>query len=302
MVDTDKQTDNETSAAGILKNFYDEFGWQLDETSGLLNNHAYFQDMEEVATKYRYDHELKFRPVYGEGGKFFLDAGCGGEPRPVLSKNFSVHLCLDISVVGLKAARDQLGGSGAYVLSDLAQLPFKDGAFDGVLASHCLYHVDKDKQKDVLRELYRVTGTNKFILVFYSSRYNLISWLHKVPDIGFGWANLVLNRLGFHLGNFPPYFSRRSKKTESSESSDGTEIPDLYSYPHNPVRLVREFESADVSCLMTFTNYDTRLLRKLRLLKVAIRVFDFLEKTFPHLMRYVGKFACIRIQKHGESR
>ena len=51
------------SAAGILKNFYDKFGWQIDEASGLQHHHTYFQDMDETATKYRYDHELRYRPA-----------------------------------------------------------------------------------------------------------------------------------------------------------------------------------------------------------------------------------------------
>lgn len=297
MTNGEKQSESEPNAAGILKNFYDTFGWQIDEASGLLNNHTYFQDMDDAAIKYRYDHELRYRSFYGDGGKFFLDAGCGGEPRPVLSEGFDVHLCLDISIVGLRAAKDQLGESGAYILADLSRLPFKDRTFDGVLASHCLYHVEKDKQREVVRELYRVTETNKFILVFYSSRYNLISLLHKVPHIGFRWVNIVLNRVGFHLGDFPPYLTRRRKHTESSETAS---VPELYSFPRNPVRLVREFDSADVSCLMTLTNYDTRLLRQLHLFKLAIRIFDFLETTFPHAMRYVGKFVCIRIQKRSE--
>ena len=84
-----------------------------------------------------------------------MDAGCGGEPRPVLSESFDVHLCLDISIVGLRAAKDQLGESGAYILADRSRLPFKDRTFDGVLASHCLYRVEKDKQREVVRELYR---------------------------------------------------------------------------------------------------------------------------------------------------
>lgn len=296
-MDKEKNEGNR-SAAGILKNFYDKFGWQIDEASALYHHHTYFQDMDETATKYRYDHELRYKPFYSGGGRYFLDAGCGGEPRPILSQGFDVHLCLDISIEGLKAARAQLGDSGAYVLADLSALPFKANSFDGVLASHCLYHVDKDQQKDVLQEFYRVTNTAKFILVFYSSRYNLISLLHKVPIIGFRLGNLLLDSLGLHLRVLPPYLVRRRKSKNTLEENS---IPTLYSFAHNPMRLARAYPSADVSCLMSFTIYDTKFLRKLRLLGAAIRGFDFLERTFPHAMRYVGKFACIRIQKGNES-
>jgi len=292
--DEEQRADGGPRPAGVLKNFYDSYGWTIDEATGLLKGVSYFQDMDPVATKYRHDHEMRFKPVYGDGGKFFLDAGCGGDPRPALSENFDVHLCLDISIVGLKAARDQLGESGAYILADLSRLPFKDGAFDGVLASHCLYHVEKDQQKIVLDELHRVTATDKSLLVFYSSRNNLISVLHRVSNLGTIAVNVILNRIGFHLGHSPPYLTRNSKSSDTSVDSD---VPDLYSFAHNPVRLVRGFDSADVSCLMTFTIYDTGVLRKLQLLKPAIRIFDYMERVFPHAMRYVGKFTCIRIQK-----
>jgi hypothetical protein len=133
--------------------------------------------------------------------------------------------------------------------------------------------------------------------VFYSSRNNLISLLHRISNLGTIGANVLLSRIGFHLEHSPPYLTRKSTITDDAVDS---EVPNLYSYAYNPVDLVRDFESADVSCLMTFTIYDTGLLRKLHMLKLAIRVFDRLESAFPHAMRYVGKFTCIRIKKQSE--
>lgn len=92
--DEGKRADVEPRAARISKNFYDNFGWQIDEATGLLKGETYFQDMDPVATKYRFDHELRYKPVYGDGGKYFLDAGCGGDPRPALAENFDVHFCV----------------------------------------------------------------------------------------------------------------------------------------------------------------------------------------------------------------
>lgn len=143
-------------------------------------------------------------------------------------------------------------------------------------------------------ELYRVAALNKFVMVFYSSRKNLISFLHRVSNLGTLGARFILGKLGFHLEHSPPYLTRKSTITDAIVDS---EVPDLYSFAHNPVKLVRDFESADVSCLMTFTIYDTRLLRELHLLKLASRVFDYMERVFPHAMRYVGKFTCIQIKK-----
>jgi SAM-dependent methyltransferase len=295
----DEETiESSTNVSVTLKNFYDEFGWQMDDSGESLNNFSYFHDTDESATRYRIDRELRYKSVYSGGGKYFLEVGCGGEPKPVFSEDFDVHLCLDISLVGLKTARSQLGESGAYVLADLSYLPFKENVIDGLLASHCLYHVHKDQQKKVLWEFYRVTKDRKFILVFYSSRYNLISLLHKFAYTGFRIGNVLLHGLGLHLGTLPPYLQVRFRKRGTVE--DGTvkkSVPNLYSFAHNPVSLVREFRSADVSCLMSLSIYDTKLLKKLRLLGVTVLGLNFLEKRFPHAMRYVGKFTCIKIQK-----
>jgi len=284
--------DKEANAAETAKVFYDTFGWKMDDESGVLFHHSYFQDLDETATNYRYDHEMRHRGVYQPSGEFFLDAGCGGEPRHGMSEGFRMHVCVDVSKLGLQEARKQLEDSGAYVLADLAALPFKEKSFDGVLASHCLYHVEKDLQKTVLGELYRVTKPERNILVFYSSRYNLISLAHKAATLVFPPLNVLLHRVGIHATTLPPYIMRLvSGKVPSME------VPDLYSYAHNPVRLAKEFPLVDVTCLMTLSIYDTKMLRMLHLLNVVIPLLDRLEKAFPHFMRYVGKFTCIRIQK-----
>ena len=186
-----------------------------------------------------------------------------------------------------------LGESGKYILADLARLPFKDKSFDGVLASHCLHHIDKDLQADVLGELYRVTRPRKNILVFYSSRHNLISLIHGIPKALIPFANPPLNLLGLSLSLGFPYLKRRKKQANSNPDP----YPELYSHPLNPMRLAKGFESAEVSCLMTLTRYDTETLRALHLLKIVIPPLDFLERRFPHLMAYIGKYTCIRIMR-----
>ena len=63
------------------------------------------------------------------------------------------------------------------------------------------------------------------------------------------------------------------------------------------MRLAREFSSVDVTCLMSLTNYDTEILRKVSLLVIVLPTLKFLEKAFPHAMRYFGKFVCLRITR-----
>ena len=51
-----KPEERKPTAQEVLKKFYDDFGWQVNESSGLLNNQIYFQDMDDASTKYRSDH------------------------------------------------------------------------------------------------------------------------------------------------------------------------------------------------------------------------------------------------------
>ncbi len=250
--------------------------------------------MHESAVRYRYDHELRFRKYYTDGGEYFLDAGCGGEPRPEMASDFRRHVCVDVSIKGLIEAKSQLGDSGDYVLADLNSLPFKDQSFDGVLASHCLYHIEKNSQVGVVSSLYRVTAKDKTILIFYSSRYNVISAIHKIPLLILPLINQCLRLLGIRLTTNPPYI--RQSGTKGEIAHDGA--PPLYSFAHNPMKLVKGYKFANVSCLMALTNYDTQLLRRFRLLKIVLPALNFFECAFPNAMRYFGKYTCLRIVKN----
>ena len=265
-----------------LRAFYDTYGWKRDEATGYLKGELLHEDLDERTQRYWDNNEMRYQRYFSDGGRFFLDAGCGAKPRKCLAEGFQMHVCVDISILGLKEAREKIGDSGAYVLADLASLPFKEGSFDAALVCHCLYHVEKDLQFVVLDEMYRSIKTGKNILVFYSSRYNLISVAHMVPKLLLASGNLLRNSF------------RRLRRREASASDS---MPPLYSYPHNPRRLARAFKNSEVSCLTTLSGYDTALLRRLGLFNLLVPVFTFLERRFPHAMVYIGKFACIRIQK-----
>ena len=93
-----------------MRNFYDTFGWQKDEATGQHLAELLLEDQGDAAQRYRFGHELRYRKYFHPGGNLFLDAGCGGEPRKELSRDFQSHICVDISVVGLKSARERLAG------------------------------------------------------------------------------------------------------------------------------------------------------------------------------------------------
>ena len=279
--------------ASTLKTFYDSYGWKKDEVSGLLNGELLHEDLNHTVQKYGEVSELRYLRSLGENGAYFLDVGCGAKPRSKLAQNFDTHLCVDVSIAGLTEARNRIGREGQYILADMADLPFKDNSCDAALVCHCLYHVDKDLQLPVLEEIYRVIKPKSKILVFYSSRYNLISAVHLAPKVLARLANVLLHPIGFDLSPVRPYF----KRVKYRNGSAAVPIPALYSFPHNPKWLASQFKNADVTCLATVTPYDTAVLKKLRLINYVLPIIAYLEKRFPHAMVYIGKYTCISIQK-----
>jgi ubiquinone/menaquinone biosynthesis C-methylase UbiE len=281
-VNPDKQVRAIHIAATVresVRKFYDTCGWRLEESRGEYQNDLLHGDLSEVAKEYDKSCEARYRKYFEHGGRFFLDAGCGAKPIKQLGRKFQRHVCTDISLIGLTEARQKLGDRGLFVVSDLAALPFKDNVFDGVVASYCLYHLDKNSQLSAIKEFYRVIRTRKNILVFYVSKNSLIFTAHKL-----GKALVKIRRF------LSCPFSWRKGPSVST-------FPVLYFYALSPFRLSKGFRSVDITCLRTLTRVESLFLHKFGLLGPATRFFLFLERKFPHAMLWLGSNATIRIQK-----
>jgi SAM-dependent methyltransferase len=263
-----------------MRTFYDEFGWTRDPESGELKAVVCHEDLDGTTQRYMDANEARYIDVFKEGGDFFLDAGCGGEPRPHFSKGFAHHVCLDLSHEGLLRAKEQLTDRAHYVQADMARLPFKEGAFGGILACHCLYHVDRDEQPLVIREFVRILDRNKHAVVFYSTRWNLISFHQK-----------IVNTFKKLIARFKP--APNGALTEESADTP----PPLY-FRQVPLRdLLGENTKAHVSCLRILTKSETAFLRKIHLFSPLLPAVLLMERAFPKSMTYVGPYVAIDIRK-----
>lgn len=238
--------------------------------------------LDDAAQRYMIRNELRYRKYFGHGGRFFLDAGSGAKPRIEMSKGFDRHVCVDISLVGLAEARKEVGKRGLYVVADLAALPFKNESFEGSLASHCLYHIHKDSQPVVLRELYRVTKTDRDVIIFYI--FSPCKFILKSQELAKAVIKPIMTLLGFSL-------------LESKERPIAKNAPPLYSYAHNPYALTREIKDTDITCLRVLSKQEMQVLVKLHLFKIAAVILSSLEESFPHAMLNFAKYITIRIQK-----
>src|SRR5215510_7105244 len=151
-----------------VKIFYESFGWQKTPAGHYRNTNAFIDTRQVMQNYYMRGHKREIR-VFANGGKYFLDAGCGANPYIHYSTAFDFHVCVDFTRTALLEARQQLGDRGLFVMADICSLPFKDRVFDGIVCPHVLYHMAEKEQLKALKDLYRILSTNSSCLIFYSN-------------------------------------------------------------------------------------------------------------------------------------
>ncbi|MFZ3151843.1 MAG: class I SAM-dependent methyltransferase [Anaerolineaceae bacterium] len=135
--------------------FYDQVGWQLEDDGQYQN--AQYEDLRPVSAEYIARAHARVGRHLPPSGRYLLDAGSGPvqyQAYLAYSKGYQRRVCLDLSFVALKEARSRLGEHGFYVIGDIAHLPFKRVAFDGIVSLHTIHHLPADEKIDCYLGLY----------------------------------------------------------------------------------------------------------------------------------------------------
>jgi SAM-dependent methyltransferase len=146
-----------TNTKQQVREFYDEIGWQQEE-GGLYQN-ARYDDLRPVVREYIRDTRLRVNRGISQNGRFLLDAGSGPvqyDEYLTYSQGYQKRVCFDISIQALREARKRIGGHGLFVVGDIANLPFKPDAFDGIVSMHTIHHLPAGEHKRAYKELFRV--------------------------------------------------------------------------------------------------------------------------------------------------
>lgn len=154
-----------------VQDFYNQVGWQ--RISDQLYQNAIYEDLRPVSSEYIHKCHLRVNSHLKQNGKFLLDAGSGPVQWPeylTYSAGYHFRICLDISMLALKEARQRLGEKGLYVVADITNLPFSGGVFDGVVSLHTLHHLPLADQKTAYFDIHRVLlpGSSAVIINGYS--------------------------------------------------------------------------------------------------------------------------------------
>lgn len=157
-----------------VRDFYEDQGWRTSaaEGEGAYADAQLWEDMRPCAAEYVSACRRKVLAFLPDRGERILDAGSGPIQYPEYfeySQGFAKRVCVDLSQRALDEAREKLGDRGEYVRASLLDLPFPAGHFDAAVSLHTIYHIDRDRQEDAVRELIRVLRLGAKAVVVYAN-------------------------------------------------------------------------------------------------------------------------------------
>lgn len=205
---------NEDAVKQQVSAFYNEIGWKL-ESDGFYQN-ARYEDLRPVSREYIHRCHMRVKRQLAPTGKYLLDAGSGPVQWPeylTYSEEYQYRVCLDISILALKEARKRLGEKGLFVVSDVANLPFKSDSFDGLVSMHTLHHIPPEEQPAAYEGFGRVLKPGKSGVVvnawttpaFMAKMQPLVNLMDR--------ANGILKRLKKQEATVQPSTPAKAKPT-----------------------------------------------------------------------------------------
>lgn len=298
-----------------VRTFYDTFGWRRTDAD-VFKDSEQFVDSRPVLDDYKRRTGRRVVRSLGSRGTYFLDAGSGALPQTALSSGFERHVCVDLSLTGLREARARVGDRGLFVVGDLVSLPFRDNAFDAILCAHVLYHVPADEQEAAIRELYRTLSGNGRCVIIYQHPRSVLERVARrrhvpdVPAIAGGLWSRVLRR---GSGNDPAPDARehperrgtpeRQRTSEHQGTSERPTRPFLYVHAHDPDwfrRILPASWRVDVRCFRAMgQGFTTRFVRENAMGRILTRAMAGLEEACPRFMLRVGTYLLVVIEKPG---
>jgi SAM-dependent methyltransferase len=277
-----------------VREFYDQVGWQT-VGDGLYQN-ARYEDLRPVSREYIHRCHLRINRHIAPQGHLLLDAGSGPVQYPeylTYSQGYRYRVCADISILALREARKRLGEHGLYVVADVANLPFRREAFDGVVSLHTLHHLPLGEQKKAYFELYRVLNPGRSLAV-------VNGWTDSPLMRRLGWLVRLMERTGKWIARLrgrekavPVNGGEAAASTKSTAT--GTFVEKL-----DAVWLRRELADLQPQ-IWVWRSVSVRFLRAVihRVLagRLWLRLLYALEERFPHYFGEKGQYPLIVIHK-----
>lgn len=288
-----------------VQRFYDQVGWQVDDPQGHYQN-AQYEDLRPVSADYiRAAHERVGAQLPPEG-EYLLDAGSGPVQWPAYlaySAGYKYRVCLDLSHVALLEARKRLGEHGLYVVADVAQLPFKREAFDGIVALHTIHHLPADEKPACYRGLYATLKPGgRMVTVDGWTEVGAGKAIDLVHRIALKLRKPVINReipvppvpmAASEVLGEDPYNGADPQKTNGPA---GTHVVKT-----SAAWFKRTFDGQMPYRILPWRSVNVRWLREVipnnRFGKLLLRLLSGLEQSFPRYFGENGQYPLIVFSK-----
>ena len=286
-----------------VQQFYDSVGWTLVGED--IYQNARYEDLRPVSREYITRCHQRITKVLNRKGKYLLDAGSGPVQYPAYleySEHYQYRVCADISITALAEARNRLNDHGLYVVCDIADLPFNDNVFDGIVSLHTIHHLPEDEHLQAYLSLYRVLANN--------SKAAIVN----------GWQDSkILNasepaiRLAQRIRHFVEKKDRKKiQKTGNSNIKDEPRIKrnklidkknpkGTFISRHDVLWIKNEVGSFMDTEILVWRSVSVRFLRALIHPalggKFWLKLLYSLEEKYPHYFGENGKYPLIVISK-----
>lgn len=290
-----------------VQRFYDQVGWKL--VSEDVYQNARYEDLRPVSRRYIHDCHMRVARHLRLQGRYLLDAGSGPVQYPEYleySRNYNFRVCADISITALKEARKRVGEQGLFVVADIANLPFKPGAFDGVVTLHTIHHLPEAEHLPAFAELFRVLAPGcSAVVVNGWDHSSLMALAEPFVRLGNSLRHLF-DRLGGQekqpaAGEMQPRRDpAKSKKAHKIETGKGT-----FTEKHDAAWIKTQVGQQMPVEILVWRSVTVRFMRALihpRLGgRAALGLLFWLEERFPHFFGEKGKYPLIVIRKPEEA-
>ena len=179
-----------------LREFYNKRGWHKKNLSNQYEDSVLWEDNRAVATKYVSKCRLRLADLINVSYKnkecnLSLDVGCGpiqyDEYQEYYNKFRENHF-LDISQQALDEAKNVAKPNSKFICK--SAINFKDeNKYDIIICNHVLYHIDKNDQKFVVKNLIKALKNKGKLYITYTNKYSIWNIIFYLPQIIFNLGN-----------------------------------------------------------------------------------------------------------------
>lgn len=281
-----------------VREFYNSVGWK-QIGHGVYQN-ARYEDLRPVSRDYIHRCHLRVARFLPNSGRYLLDAGSGPIQYPEYleySKGFQYRVCLDISILALKEARERIGDRGLFVVADIARLPFREEVFGGVVSLHTVHHLPAEEHKSAFFGMYEMLkpGGSCVIVYTWGDRSPLMRILNKPIE----WMTRLVESLSRRLK------SRGAELEPMEQVNDEVlelvQSPGTFTFKHDYGWIKKNLISLPGLDVRVWRTVSTKFLRafihRKALGSLWLRLLFMLEEIAPHVFGRIGQYPMILFQK-----